>query len=141
MEHLQLDIYRISEQPVCDTDIALINTTLSRLSHCLRLRHLRLGFAGLAEDCPSETNRLTLSGASPHLTRLQLPKADQPQYLQPTFRHRRLLHLSKDFDSFRAKLPDLKYLSLKLHPPTASALSATALKGLSTHCSSLSICA
>lgn len=139
VDHLQLDICRISEQPVCDTDISLINTILTHLSHCPRLRHLRLGFAGLAEDCPSEANRLTLSGASlislasscPKLTHLNI--FSQPSAIDASSIS------SKDFDSFCAKLPDLEYLSLKLHPPTASALSATALKSLSTHCSSLSI--
>ncbi|OCL10407.1 hypothetical protein AOQ84DRAFT_362444 [Glonium stellatum] len=138
VENLELDICRIPEQPVCDADIAVIDTTLCLFSHCPRLRRLTLGFAGLANNCPSETNRLALNGASlislsstcPKLTHLNI--FSQPSSIDASGIS------SNDFDSFCANLSHLERLSLKLHPPTASALSASALKSLSTHCSNLS---
>ncbi|KAF2184960.1 hypothetical protein K469DRAFT_577661 [Zopfia rhizophila CBS 207.26] len=139
-EELQLDVCRIPNEPSKDSDYTIFDDLLARLYHCPHLRVLRVGVGALAIDFPSDTAFPKLCGAALVNLALNCPKlidinlfAIEPSAIDGSG------ILPAVFDLFCKQLPYLKNFSLKLHPPTATALETSVLQSLGNHCHDLEV--
>ena len=141
LEELQLDICRIPEQPVQDSDFTIFDDLFAQLSsNCPHLRFFKLSVGALAFDFPSVSSFPRLTGSSlvtlaQHCPMLEVLNvfATEPSAIDGS-------GISSDeFDAFCKSLPQLQSLILKLLPSTASALAETALRSLGNHCHELNV--
>jgi hypothetical protein len=140
IEHLSMDIARIPNVPVQDSDITVLSDVLTSLVQCKHLQLLKLNVGQLATSFPSATSLPTLTGdallaiasACPDLEDITL-LASEPAAIDAS------LVSSAQFEQFCQRLPGLTRLSLKLNPGTTIQLEETALYNLSKYCSSLEI--
>lgn len=138
IEELQFDLARIPDRPVQELDSSLLEDLISRLTHCSRLRMLRVGIGLLAVDFPSPTELPTLSGtAMVKLAETCSVLEDINLYATEPSAFDGSSITAEDFDLFCNKLPRLRNLSLKLHPNTTTALEMTAIQSLGEHCREL----
>jgi hypothetical protein len=140
VEELQLDIARIPNQPVVESDFDILNDLLAQMSYCPHLRSLKVGVAMLATSFPSYTSLPKLTGQSlVNLTR-SCQKLEDINFLtaDPSAIDSSSI-TSEDFDAFCRALPQLRILNLKLHPATTAALEGTALLSLGQHCTELEV--
>jgi hypothetical protein len=140
IEDLQLEIARIPNQPAQPSDSTLVDDLIDQLSHCANLRMLKVTIGLLANDFPSLSTFPTLSGKSLVKLAESCPKLDDINLLttEPSAIDGSDIS-SEDLDDFCRALPQLRNLSLKLHPPTVTALTTTALHSLGTHCPELEV--
>lgn len=135
---LQLDIARIPDSSPQASDFAILDDILVELSHCSKLRSLKVGIGPLAIDFPSATLFPKLSGST--LVRLAegCPDLEDINLLASSGIDGSMIS-SDDFDKFCQSLPRLRSLSLKFQPTTTSALKATALQSLGHYCPELEV--
>jgi hypothetical protein len=141
IEELQLDICRIPEHPVQESDYSIFDDIFAILSStCLHLRSLKLSVGLLAIGFPSFSTFPKLSGDS--LVRLARNCSKLEDFnvfaTEPSAIDGSGIS-SDDFDMFCEALPNLRNLVLKLHPTTALALTETALQSLGKHCHELDV--
>ncbi|KAF2644345.1 hypothetical protein P280DRAFT_392319 [Massarina eburnea CBS 473.64] len=140
IEEMQLEIARIPNEPAQSSDRGILGDLIEQLSHCPNLRLLRIGIGLLASDFPSALSLPALSGNSliklatccPNLININIFAIEHSAIDGSNI-------LPDQFDDFCKALPGLRSLNLKLHPPTATALSTTALQSLGAHCPGLEV--
>lgn len=140
LEELHMDIARIPDQTISQSDLAILDDMMTSFDHCPRLKSLRLDVGPLAMDFPSSefipsisgTSLIHLANSCPHLEHLALsasePAAIDASKISPF-----------DFDTFCGLVKNLRHLSLKFDPITAVELSVTALPSLSRYCPNLEV--
>jgi hypothetical protein len=140
IEELELDISRVPDEPVQESDHAIMVDLLLATSRCHHLRYLKIGLGPLASQFPSSESLPRLTGNSlvnlarhcPGLEQLNL-FASEPSALDGS-------EISAmDFDYFCQSLPRLHSLILKLDPLTTRSLESTALSSLGRHCHELEV--
>lgn len=138
IERLSVDIARVPSQPFQEADASILTEILRASVHCARLRMLKINIGQLAVDLPSSTSLPTLTGEAlvqlaascPKLSDLTL-LASEPAAIDASNVS------SAHFEQFCEQLPELKHLSLKLHPGTTLALEECVLQSLGRHCQQL----
>lgn len=140
VEKLSLDIARIPDCLVQDSDPAILNGLLSSLVQCPKLQQLKVNIGQLATDFPSIGSLPGLNGASliefatacSNIKDISL-LASEPAAIDASNIS------SAQFEQFCQLLPHLTNLSLKLHPRTTMALEDSALHCLGRHCPQLEV--
>lgn len=140
IEDLQLEIARIPDSLAQPTDFTIFEDMIAELSHCPKLRLLKIVVGLLAVDFPSSAILPRLTGAAlsklaetcSNLEDLNL-LATEPFAINGSTIH------SEDFDNFCKHLPHLRNLSLKFHSATTSVLQTTALQSLGKHCPEIEV--
>ncbi|KAL5389758.1 hypothetical protein DPSP01_002249 [Paraphaeosphaeria sporulosa] len=140
LEDLQLDIARVPISPHQPADFTIFEDMIAELSHCPKLRNLKIGLSSLAVDFPSSILLPRLSGSALAKLAETCPKLEDVNLLvtEPSAIDGSSIS-GRDFESFCKALPQLRSLSLKLQPTTASALEMTALQSLGQYCSELEV--
>jgi hypothetical protein len=140
IEQLSIDIARIPDQPVRDTDSTILTELLSNLVHCPRLEMLKVNVGQLAANFPSASSLPRLDGESLIKFAIACSKlkdltllASEPAAIDAT------TVSAAQFEQFCQHVPGLKYLSLKLHPGTTLGLEESALQSLGRHCPQLEV--
>jgi hypothetical protein len=140
IEQLSIDIARIPDQPVRDTDPTILIELLSNLAQRSRLEMLKINVGQLATNFPSANSLPALDGESlvrlatacPRLRDLTL-LASEPAAIDAS-------NISAaQFEQFCQHAPGLTNLSLKLHPGTTMGLEESALQSLGKHCPQLEV--
>jgi hypothetical protein len=140
IHQLSMDIARIPEQPLQDTDVDILNNVLSTLVQCHRLELLKVNIGQLATDFPSVKSMPKLDGAllvdfataCPNIKDITLLVSEPSAIDASTI-------TSAQFDQFCQQVPGLTHLSLKFHPGTTIALEETALRSLGQYCLHLEV--
>jgi hypothetical protein len=140
VRQLSMDVARIPEQLVQDTDIVLFNDLLSSLGQCHHLELLKVNIGQLATDFPSIKFMPILDGTSliDFATSCQNIKDITLLVSEPAAINASNIS-SAQFDQFCQRVPGLTQLSLKFHPGTTMALEETALQSLGKHCPQLEV--
>jgi hypothetical protein len=135
IEELQMDIERVPDTHIRESDLTIFDDLLATLSACPDLLYLKVNVGNLAIGFPSAILNLPLNGSAllklstscPKLRLLDLA-ALEPSTIDGSGVS------SLHFDAFCAGLPHLTDLRLRLHPSTATILQTTALPSLAKHC-------
>ncbi|PSN65545.1 hypothetical protein BS50DRAFT_61107 [Corynespora cassiicola Philippines] len=140
IEDLHVEVARIPNQSVRESDFEILEGFTATLSHCPNLRTLKVGLALIAENFPSYASLPRLGG--PALVRLaeNCPKLEDLNLfsIEPSAIDGSSIS-SEHFDQFCQRLPRLRKLGLKLHPATTSVLQQTALQSLGKYCQDIEV--
>jgi hypothetical protein len=135
IEEIQLDIARIPNQPIQQSDYTILDDLLVSFLSCSHLQSLKIGVGMMAAGFPSVSMLPRLTGQILVKLAESCTKLEDVNLLVTDPSAIDGSSISSDqFERFCKALPRLKSLNVKLHPATTTLLENTALLSLGQHC-------